>query len=342
MNQHFPVPVEDAEGEEQAELYELGFSNMNLRLDKEARPNFRPYGATAKVYPVPMRYRFALTELREVLDERPESKGSVIFQNVQMRFQKSDAQQDQRWVSLRRMADKDATIHQLRMNPKAVEVMRSWAFPQSGLILITGAMSSGKTTTGIHLQKAFMEDQGCACISIEDPIEYPRMQGNYRDVHGNVHGEWLQWQVEADAEWEGRLVDVLRCAPRWLYLGELRNATSAWMALQLANTGHTVMTTMHAGDVGQAISRFCSMVAGHGEAGGDENVRIMLGQALVGVVNQTMSPSGPDMSVLSCTTAAERATIADLIRKNMEGAINANWAKTYMAARGSRTNITRT
>jgi type II secretory ATPase GspE/PulE/Tfp pilus assembly ATPase PilB-like protein len=120
----------------------------------------------------------------------------------------------------------------------------------SGGILITGPAGSGKTTTAYAClrQLVRISQAGRSIVSLEDPIEVA--------VPGVA-----QSQVNAAAEFDlvTGLRSLMRQDPEVIFVGEIRDRTTAEVAFQAALTGQLVVTTFHAGSAGSAISRLCDM-----------------------------------------------------------------------------------
>lgn len=119
-----------------------------------------------------------------------------------------------------------------------------------GLVLVCGATNSGKSTTNAALIQRINETRGEHIITIEDPIEYIYSGGksiiSQREIGRHVNS------------FERGLEAALREDPNILLIGEIKNNETAKIALQAANSGHLVFTTLHSGDSGQAIWEYAS------------------------------------------------------------------------------------
>jgi type II secretory ATPase GspE/PulE/Tfp pilus assembly ATPase PilB-like protein len=123
----------------------------------------------------------------------------------------------------------------------------------SGLVLISGATGSGKTTTLYALAAELAKEQR-RIISIEDPVE--RILSNVTQI---------QIDPRRQVTFASSLKAVLRQDPDVLVIGEIREAAVAEAALQFALTGHLVLTTIHAGSIAEARQRFACL-SGQGGA----------------------------------------------------------------------------
>ncbi|SFL82482.1 competence-related pilin export protein ComGA [Gracilibacillus orientalis] len=140
------------------------------------------------------------------------------------------------------------SLHQLFLFPQQLQIIQSWLYFQSGLVLLTGATGSGKTTTLYAIIKAFMETNHYQTITLEDPIEKPL---------DNV----LQVQIneKAGMTYDVGLKAALRHDPDIIMVGEIRDQTTAKFAFRASNTGHLVLSTLHANSAQGTIHRLLEM-----------------------------------------------------------------------------------
>ncbi|MDX8046002.1 competence type IV pilus ATPase ComGA [Gracilibacillus sp. S3-1-1] len=140
------------------------------------------------------------------------------------------------------------SLHQLCLFPEQLQTLKSWLQYQSGLLLLTGATGSGKTTTLYALLKAFTETNHYQIITLEDPIEKPIK---------NV----LQVQIneKAGMTYDLGLKAALRHDPDIIMVGEMRDQQTAQFAIRAANTGHIVLSTLHANNAQGTIQRLLEM-----------------------------------------------------------------------------------
>ncbi len=130
------------------------------------------------------------------------------------------------------------------------EIWEEITHMKKGLILVCGATNSGKSTTNAALIQRINETRGEHIVTIEDPIEYLYSGGqsmiSQREIGRHV------------TSFEKGLEAALREDPNVLLIGEIKNNETAKIALQAANSGHLVFTTLHSGDSGQAIWEYAS------------------------------------------------------------------------------------
>jgi type II secretory ATPase GspE/PulE/Tfp pilus assembly ATPase PilB-like protein len=139
-----------------------------------------------------------------------------------------------------------ADFDSLGFDAECAAALRKLVQQSSGLLLITGPTGSGKTTTLYALLKLIDPEQ-ISVQSIENPVEFQ-------------HGLWMQYEVRRLADHEGQewarwLKGLLRNAPRVILMGEVRDGETARILMEGANTGHLVVTSLHANTAASAIGR---------------------------------------------------------------------------------------
>ena len=148
----------------------------------------------------------------------------------------------------------------------------------SGLILVTGPTGSGKSTTLASLIEETNIRYRKVIITIEDPIEYLFKDKNSFIVQREVGEDTVSFTAGLRA--------ALREDPDVIMIGEIRDYETAKIALQAAETGHLVLSTMHTINAKETINRFIGMFPLESR----DQIRIMLANALVGVVSQRLVP----------------------------------------------------
>jgi twitching motility protein PilT len=156
------------------------------------------------------------------------------------------------------------------------ELARSFAARVRGLVLVTGPVGSGKTTTQAAMVSYINERYPCHIITIEDPIEY---------VHANKRALVSQRAVGLDTDsFSGALRNALREDPDVILVGEMRDLETVRMAITAAETGHLVISTLHTVDAAETVNRVIDIFPTHQQ----EQVRMQLAVSLVGVIGQTL------------------------------------------------------
>ncbi len=148
----------------------------------------------------------------------------------------------------------------------------------SGLILICGPTGSGKTTTMNYMINVINSERRAKIITIEDPIEY---------VHRHKRSIVVQQELLGDVKSFPRaLRHALRQNPDVIAIGELRDLETMYTAIQAAETGHLVITTLHTPGAAESILRLVNVFP----PGQQEEVRYSLGTSLEAVFAQHLLP----------------------------------------------------
>jgi twitching motility protein PilT len=189
--------------------------------------------------------------------------------------------------------------------------VRRLAEEHRGLVLVTGATGSGKTTTLAAVLDHINRSRRQHIVTIEDPIEI---------VHGD-HGCIVnQREVGLDtASFAQALRRGLRQDPDVILIGELRDAETAETALNAAESGHLVLSTMHTVDAAETIGRMVEFFP----AVKQQLIRSILAGVLRGVVSQRLLPRIDGGRVPAVEVMVGNARIADLIREDRPDEITA-------------------
>jgi twitching motility protein PilT len=192
-----------------------------------------------------------------------------------------------------------AGYSELRL-PAGVGVL---AEEQRGLVLVTGATGSGKTTTLAAMLDDINSKRRQHIVTIEDPIEI---------LHPDKGCIVNQREVGLDTESFGQaLRRVLRQDPDVILIGELRDAETAQVALQAAESGHLVFSTMHTLDAAETISRMVEFFPAEKQP---QVIAIMAG-VLRGVISQRLLPRVGGGRTPAVEVMVNNARIAELIRE---------------------------
>jgi twitching motility protein PilT len=148
-----------------------------------------------------------------------------------------------------------------------------------GLVLVTGATGSGKTTTLAAMLDHINRSRRQHIVTIEDPIEI---------LHPDHSCIVNQREVGLDTEsFQQALRRVLRQDPDVILIGELRDTETAFTAIQAAESGHLVFGTLHTQDAPQSIDRIIDVFPPHQQ----QQVRVQLASALQGICTQQLIPT---------------------------------------------------
>ena len=149
---------------------------------------------------------------------------------------------------------------------------------KTGLILVTGATGSGKTTTLAALLNEINETQSVHVVTLEDPIEF---------VHPPRQATFNQRELGHDFNnYPNGLRAALRQAPKVILVGEMRDRATVEVAMMAAETGHLVLSTLHTVDAGQSINRILGLFS----FGEEQQVRLRLADSLRYIVSQRLAP----------------------------------------------------
>jgi twitching motility protein PilT len=177
------------------------------------------------------------------------------------------------------------------------------AHEHRGLVLVTGATGSGKTTTLAAMIDYMNRNRKQHIITIEDPIEI---------LHPDHNSIVNQREVGLDTESFGQaLRRALRQDPDTILIGELRDAETAQTALQAAESGHLVMSTLHTIDAAETVGRMIEFFPPEKQ----EVIRAILAGVLRGVISQRLLPKVDGGRVAAVEVMVMNARIADLIRE---------------------------
>jgi twitching motility protein PilT len=149
---------------------------------------------------------------------------------------------------------------------------------KTGLILVTGATGSGKTTTLAGLLDEINNNRAVHVITLEDPVEY---------VHTQKTATFNQRELGLDFDtFASGLRAALRQAPKVILVGEMRDRETVEIGLTAAETGHLVLASLHTIDAGQTINRILGMF----DTEEQEQVRVRLADTLRWIVSQRLVP----------------------------------------------------
>jgi twitching motility protein PilT len=175
---------------------------------------------------------------------------------------------------LRKLETNIPTIEGLKL-PDAFKKMPG---EKNGLILITGATGSGKTTSLAALLNEINATKSVHVVTLEDPVEY---------VHPNRKSTFNQRELGLDYDnFANGLRAALRQAPKIILVGEMRDRETAELALKASETGHLVLSTLHTVNAGQAINR----VVGMFDKDEEKQIRQRLADTMRWVVGQRLVP----------------------------------------------------
>jgi twitching motility protein PilT len=200
----------------------------------------------------------------------------------------------------------------LRIIPPAVpkfeelglpDVLKKICSEERGLILVTGATGSGKTSTLASMIDFINTTESLHILTIEDPIEF---------IHKNNRSSISQREIGVDTEnFNIALRAALRQDPDVIFVGEMRDTETIDIALKAAETGHLVLSTVHTTDTAKTIGRLVSVF----NAEEQTMVRLRLADSLKAVISQRLLPraAGPGR-VLALEILVQTKTVQEHIK----------------------------
>ncbi|RLA95770.1 MAG: type IV pili twitching motility protein PilT [Deltaproteobacteria bacterium] len=239
---------------------------------------------------------------KEVLQER----GSIDFayslngQGFQSRFRvNAYYQQGQVAAAFRRLSNDILTLEELNLPNRLYDLCNI----RDGLILVTGATGSGKSTTLAALIDRINETRACHIITIEDPIEY---------VHKHKKGIVNQRELHSDVfSFSDGLRSALREDPDVILVGEMRDLETIRIALMAAETGHLVFSTLHTRNAISTIGRIIGVFPEQEQAQISHQLSLSLRVVISQMLLRRADGSGrvPAIEIMTVTPA-----ISNLIR----------------------------
>ncbi len=285
-----PAPGHPGEGEGPSfhlnDLLEvlLERGGSDLHLSAGLPPLMRVHGQLIpiegyeRLLPAPLRalvYGILTARQREILENKLELDASHPVPGrgrfrVNVFFQRGAV-----GAVLRAIPNEVQTLEELGMPP----VVREFAYLPRGLVLVTGATGSGKSTTLASLIDEINIHRGVHIMTIEDPIEFMHRHKQSIVNQREVGGDTTSFSVA--------LRHALRQDPDVILVGEMRDLETMATTLTAAETGHLVFATLHTQDAPGSIERVIDVFPPHQQ----QQVRIQIAESLQGVVTQQLLPT---------------------------------------------------
>jgi twitching motility protein PilU len=220
---------------------------------------------------------------------------------------------------LRRIPNTIPTIEQLALP----DVLRTLIMHKRGLILMVGATGSGKSTTLAAMISERNANEAGHILTIEDPIEF---------YHPNMKSVVNQREVGTDTRsYRAALRSAMREAPDVILIGEIRDRETMEAALELCNTGHLAISTMHANNANQAMERVINLFP----ADLHKQLYLDLSLNLRAVISQRLVTGVEKRRVAAVEVMVNTPHVAELLLKGEIGSIKE--AMEGSGARGMQT-----
>jgi twitching motility protein PilT len=201
---------------------------------------------------------------------------------------------------LRIITSDESLLALVNLPQETIEYFRD---QEQGIVLVTGATGSGKSTTLARIIDEINRVHNKMIVTVEDPIEY---------LHRSKRSAIVQREIGMDAHtFADSLVAAMRQDPDVIMIGEIRDHATAAAAISAAQTGHLVFSTMHTQDAARTINRMLELFPNDER----DTARILFAEALVGIVSQRLLPrlgGGGRVAAMEVLKATLR--IRDLIK----------------------------
>lgn len=198
---------------------------------------------------------------------------------------------------MRKLETEIPTIDQLKLPP----AFKPMAKEKNGIILVTGATGSGKSTSLAAVLDKINETMAVHVVTLEDPVEY---------VHPHKKATFNQREMGQDFDTFGNgLRAALRQAPKVILVGEMRDRETVEIGLSAAETGHLVLSTLHTVDAGQTINRIVGMF----EQEEEQQIRIRLADTVRWICCQRLLPKEGGGRVAAFEIMGSNLNTKDLI-----------------------------
>src|SRR6267143_4448661 len=291
---------------------EAGASDVHLGVN--APPVWRMHGTLQPIWPDAPRFKAEQTQkladtfLNDVQRALVKERGDADFAyaNSKGRYRASVARQRLGMdIVFRIINTRVRTMDELGL-PEHLKLLTRY---HNGLILVTGSVGSGKSTTLAALVEQINIERREHIITLEDPIEYVLEPKGCHITQREVHTHTRSFGVA--------LRGALREDPDVIMVGEMRDLETISLAITASETGHLVLGTLHTGNASRTLDRLLDVFPTEQQ----EQVRVMVSESLRGVISHQLIPRADGTGrVLALEILTNTPAVANVIRE----------AKTYM------------
>ena len=200
-------------------------------------------------------------------------------------------------IVLRKLESKIPTIDDRELPKTMFQIAKEI----NGIVFVTGATGSGKTTTLAAILDEINENKSVHIITLEDPVEYQ---------HPHKKSTFNQRELGMDYDtYAHGLRAALRQAPKVILVGEMRDRETIEIGLRAAETGHLVLTTLHTVDAGSTVNRLLGMFSTEDA----EQIRIRLADTMRWIVSQRLLPKVGGGRVATFEILGTNLRVKDLV-----------------------------
>lgn len=282
----------------------------DLHLSVATVPMWRRYGHLGPIWPnaIPLAAedteRLARGFLSEVQIAKIEGPGDVDFAYTSAlgRFRVSVVRHRLGWDLVFRIIN---TRMRSMDELKLPEVLKRLTEYHNGLVLVTGSVGSGKSTTLAAMVDQINGDRHDHIITLEDPIEYVIAPRSCHVTQREVHTHTKSFATA--------LRGALREDPDIIMVGEMRDLETISLAITASETGHLVLGTLHTGSAARTLDRLLDVFP----VDQREQIRIMVSESLRGIVSQQLVPRADGKGrVLALEVLTNTPAVGNCIRES--------------------------
>ena len=286
---------------------EAGASDIHLGVN--APPVWRLHGTLQPIWPDAPRFKpeqtrkladsFLTDAQRQLVEERGDA--DFAYANAKGRYRASVVRQRLGTdIVFRIINTRVRTMDELGL-PEHLKLLTRY---QNGLILVTGSVGSGKSTTLAALVEQVNLERREHIITLEDPIEYVFEPKGCHITQREVHTHTASFGMA--------LRGALREDPDVIMVGEMRDLETVSLAITASETGHLVLGTLHTGTAARTLDRILDVFP----VDQQEQIRIMISESLRGIISQQLIPRADGTGrVLAIETLTNTPAVSNIIRE---------------------------